>query len=65
MFKELAEVMTIFAKYSEEGYMLGAEHDVIYVYVNPEKVSEEDIKRLDELGFHADTDDLENFYHFT
>lgn len=64
MFKELVEAFTIFAKYSDDSYVLGAEHDVIYVYVHPKKVSKEDIDRLEALGFHADFEDLENFYRF-
>ena len=65
MFKELAEAMTIFAKYSEEGYMLGAEHDVIFVYLDPKLVSKEDKKRLKEIGFLQKYDGLDNFYYYT
>lgn len=65
MFKEWIEALQIFAKY-DDGYCcpFSAEHDVVYIQVNPAKVSGDDIARLEELGFHADRDDLENFYHF-
>lgn len=65
MFKELAEAFTIFAKYSDEDYQIGGEHDVLYVYVNPNEVSKEDLERLEALGFEADFEDLENFHYFT
>lgn len=66
MFKEWIEALTILAKYTddEECCMFSAEHDVVYINMRPARVSKPDIERLEELGFHADYDDLENFYHF-
>ena len=52
--KDLIEALTILAKYMdpEERWPTHCEHDVLYVcHVEPEDVSEEDMKRLDELGF--------------
>lgn len=50
-FKALAEAFTIFAKYEEGEYKTKADHDTIYSGPEPEKVSEEDKKRLEELGW--------------
>lgn len=47
----LVEALNIFLKYGDVDYPTYCEHDVLMVYVNPSVVSEEDIKRLDELGF--------------
>ena len=52
---EMAEAFNIFAKYSNKDSSYDdtyAEHDVIYAGPKPEEVSEEDKKRLDELGWH-------------
>jgi len=51
-FLALAEAFTILAKYSDEGYTLGAEHDIIYTPVQPGSLSPDDRGRLDELGWH-------------
>ena len=52
--KDLIEALTILAKYMdpEEKWPTACEHDVLYVCsVEAEDVSEEDTKRLDQLGF--------------
>ena len=52
-FGSLIEGLTILAKYDKDGlrgHVGGADHDIIFGG-NPE-VSEEDKKRLDELGWH-------------
>lgn len=54
--KDLIEALTILAKYMnpEERWPTYCAHDVLYVCgVEPEDVSEEDTKRLDELGFFS------------
>ncbi|MBF84881.1 MAG: hypothetical protein CL489_10510 [Acidobacteria bacterium] len=51
--KDLIEAFEIFAKYTEDKYCFGCEHDELFVYVDPEDVSSEDLKRLKELGFKA------------
>lgn len=64
--KDLIEALTILAKYidSEERCPTYCEHDVLHVCgVNNEEVSEEDLKRLDELGFFLD-EDGEGFMSF-
>ena len=52
--KDLIEALTILAKYMdpEQKWPTACDHDVLYVcHIEPEDVSEEDTKRLDELGF--------------
>jgi hypothetical protein len=61
--KELIEALQIFLKYGDIPHPTGCEHDELSVYVNPETVSKEDIKKLDELGFTADHE-YERFYSF-
>lgn len=62
-FDALIEAFTIFRKYSDEKWPTHCEHDAMYVLVNPEVVSQDDIDRLEILGFEADEDDG-NFYSF-
>lgn len=51
--KDLIEALTIFLKYKDVDYPTHCEHDVLYIIdITEEEVSEEDKKRLDELGFH-------------
>lgn len=59
----LVEAFTIFAKYTKDSYITHCEHDVMYVNVLSEKVSEEDKKILAELGF-SPTSDGEFFQSF-
>ena len=51
--------LEIFAKYTSKGmtesYFLGAEHDIIYCWINVPKNSE-DGKRLTMLGWHHETE---------
>ena len=56
-FAEYAEAFTIFAKYSDEKFAVCAEHDEIFAHVDPEMVSDEDKKRLKELGWNPNDDD--------
>ena len=50
--KDLIEALTIFAKYKNPDYPTHCEHDVLYVMeVTRDEISDEDKKRLDELGF--------------
>jgi hypothetical protein len=61
---ELIEAFTIFKKYDDVSYPTSCDHDVLYVCgISPSIVSEEDIARLDELGFIASHDD-DNFYSY-
>jgi len=52
--QDLIEALTIFAKYTDAHYPTHCEHDELQVAVNPSDVSEEDLKRLEELSFIPD-----------
>jgi hypothetical protein len=53
MMKQLIEALQILLKYKDDEFPTGCEHDEFYVYVDPDLVSVEDTKRLEELGFYA------------
>lgn len=55
--KDILEAFQIFAKYSDDNYPTGCEHDIMYVYVNPEIISLPDTERLEELGFSVNEND--------
>jgi hypothetical protein len=61
--QELIEALTIFEKYIGDDYPTGCEHDVLHVYVDPEKVPEAEIIKLEELGFDIDPD-IDCFYSY-
>ena len=63
--ENLFEALKIFMKYNINNHNpFNCEHDVLYIWgVDPSEVSDEDKKRLDELGFFED-DDLEGFSSF-
>ncbi len=50
-FDDLIKAFKIFRKYGNPKWPTGCEHDTLYVYINPEEVSEEDKEKLDNLGF--------------
>jgi len=55
--KKLVEALQILMKYDPDGMVGGADHDIIYLsYVDVEKVSAEDAKRLDKLGCYTEDD---------
>lgn len=62
--KELIEAFQIFNKYTDDEECIQCDHDIMYVAIPCEFVSEEDKNRLEELGFHADEEDLGTFYSF-
>lgn len=50
--KDLIEALQIFLKYGNPRNPTNCSHDELHIMeIEPEDVSEEDIKRLDELGF--------------
>lgn len=55
-FDMLIEAISIFTKYSEEDFPTSCEHDIMYIHVDPEIVSEKDKKRLEELHFNVSED---------
>lgn len=52
--KDLIEALQIFLKYGDPRWPTHCEHDVLTVCIDPSDVSEEDISKLDKLGFIAD-----------
>ena len=61
---DFIEAMRIFRPYVQAGkyaHFISCEHDIMYIQVNPVQVSAADIARLEDLGFTADLDDLQNF----
>ena len=57
---DLIKALQIFAKYTDAKYPTSCEHDIFYVQVSPDDVSDEDKAELEKLGFQVDTD-LGNF----
>lgn len=57
-YKDFIEALTILSNYESTGLAsslnMSAEHDIIYIGPDPDEVSEEDTRRLEELGFLAD-----------
>jgi len=60
--KDLIEALNIFAKYTQDDRPTHCEHDTLMVLVDPNIVSEEDVTKLDELGFFVSGEG--NFYSF-
>jgi len=55
---DLIEALTLMQKYANPQYPTNCEHDTLWVNVQPELVSPEDVRRLDELGFFPDSDGM-------
>ncbi|MCM0236713.1 hypothetical protein J8L13_04715 [Bacteroides fragilis] len=55
--EDLIKALQIFLKYGNPEHPTNCSHDVLYVGITPEKVSEEDLEILDELGFFPDEDE--------
>lgn len=63
--KDLLEAVTIMSKYTDKEYPTNCNHDELrFNTIDTTKVSEEDIKRLAELGFIDDKDDIGGFLSF-
>lgn len=52
--KEIMDGMDILSKYTQNNYAIGAEHDVLYFYVDHDGPSREDQARLEQLGWVRD-----------
>lgn len=63
-YSDWAEAFTIFAKYDDKQYGVSAEHDEVYAGPSPSSVSEDDIEKLDSLGWTA-SEDYDCFHKFT
>ena len=56
--KDLIEALTVFLKYKNEEWPTHCEHDVMMIAeVKKQEVSDEDLERLEELGFNWDPDE--------
>lgn len=55
---DFIEGIQILSKYYDKpnGYHIGAEHDVFYVYSTDRQVATEDLNKLCELGWFQDAD---------
>lgn len=62
--EDLVKAFQIFLKYGNPKYPTHCEHDEMYVQIDPKKVSIEDIKELDKLGFMPDEGCLDFFLSF-
>jgi hypothetical protein len=51
---DLIKALTIFKKYTDSACPTHCEHDELRVMVSPDKVTEEDIKLLEELSFRPE-----------
>lgn len=60
---DFVEAFKIFSKYAEDRNITSCEHDVLYVHVDAEQVSEKDKARLSELGFEVN-EEFNNFESF-
>jgi len=60
---DLIEALTILMKYGNLSFPTACEHDVLYILVDPDVVSGEDITHLEQLGLLVDTE-LGCFYSF-
>jgi hypothetical protein len=61
--EDLIKALQIFLKYGNPDYPTICNHEELFVDIEPEKVSEEDLKTLEELGFFP-TEDGYGFYSF-
>lgn len=62
--ENLIRALQIFLKYGNPQRPTHCEHDVLYVDIDPTKVSEEDKNKLDELGFFPDEETGEGFISY-
>lgn len=53
---KLIEALQIFLKYEDPAFPTHCEHDVLYVQIDPQKVSTEDLLKLYSLGFFPNDD---------
>jgi len=65
--ENLIKALTIFLEYGNKQHPTHCEHDVLYVDIDPEDVSEADIDTLGKLGFQpgGDGEYEGGFYSFT
>ena len=55
---KLIEALQIFLKYENKEWPTHCEHDTLYIVLDdPKAISEEDVGKLDKLGFFLDGDE--------
>lgn len=62
--KDLIEALQIFLKYGNPGWPTHCAHDVMYVIIDYDTVSDEDKNQLEKLGFIKDNVDGEGFMSY-
>lgn len=62
--EDLIKALQIFLKYGNPKWPTHCEHDVLYVDIDPEIVSDDDKKILDELGFFPSKETPDGFDSF-
>jgi hypothetical protein len=59
---DLIEALQIFLKYGNPSRPTHCEHDTLHICgIEPEDVSEEDVVKLNKLGFHVSGDGFQSF----
>lgn len=61
--EDLIKALQILSKYTNDKHPTNCSHDLFFVNVDPELVSEDDIKTLDDLGFFV-SEEFEGFCSF-
>ena len=61
--KDLIEALTIFSKYTDAGHPVFCQEDIFCVRVDPSKVDESDLRKLEEYSFYADEDEPYFYSH--
>lgn len=61
--ENLIKALQLFLKYGNPDYPICCSHYELFVRIESEKVSEEDLKTLEELGFYPSEDGC-GFYSF-
>lgn len=58
------EILKILMKYGNPEHPFHCEHDVLYIDISPELVSDEDKKTLDDMGVFPDEENGEGFISY-
>ena len=62
-FRDMIESCEIFARHDNDSYSLfAADHDIIWVNIDPNLFTEEELARLDELGWTANRPEQDGPY---
>ena len=60
--KQLIKALQIFLKYGNPEYPTHCEHDVLFIMINPDTVSDDDKEKLEKLSFFEN--DVDGFSSF-